>query len=154
PRPRRGADVLDPAPLPGQADDRGGAVRPLHRGQLPRGGDREPGLGARALRRGERAVIIELASLYLIVGAGCAVAALRSPPRRLAAAALLVALWPLLAPLLLAARTTPAPGLAIDVNDRVAAAHARLAALDGALARPELDLDRARARLVDLERAG
>jgi hypothetical protein len=98
--------------------------------------------------------MLELASLYVAVGIGCAVAALRSPPRRLADAALLVALWPLLAPLFLGARSKRPPASAVDVADRVAAAHARLAELDAALARPELDLDRATARRAELEHAG
>lgn len=100
-------------------------------------------------------MVIEVAVLYAAVGVGCAAASLWSPPRSGLDAAMLVVLWPLLGPLFLA-RPAPAPA-AIDHGDlgsRASAARARLAELDRALARPELDLDVAVARVAELERAG
>jgi hypothetical protein len=101
-------------------------------------------------------MVIELACLYLAIGAGCAAASLWAPPRRGADAAMLLGLWPLLGPLLLARqnpaadRIDPAHG---DLAERAAAARRRLADFDRALERPELDLERARARVSELEKS-
>lgn len=99
--------------------------------------------------------MIEVACLYLVIGAGCALASLWAPPRRAADAAMLVGLWPLVGPLLLA---RPADRRAAvdhpDLASRAAAARRRLDEFDRALARPGLDLDRAAARVAELESSG
>jgi hypothetical protein len=104
----------------------------------------------------------ELAVLYLVAGAGCAIACLvrRRGGRALLDAALLVPFWPLLGPLLLAtapapaeadllagleaARRSPAGALLPSPDDlaalrqRAELAAARVAEIDVLLARPEL----------------
>lgn len=97
--------------------------------------------------------MIELGALYLAVGIGCAARALWG--RRPLDAALLLSLWPLLAPLLLFERRAPgpAPGEG-ELGARLAAARERLAEIDRALARPELDLARLEERIGELASAG
>ena len=97
-------------------------------------------------------MVIELAGLYLVVGVGCAACALWN--RRPLDAALLVFLWPLLAPLLLLARAPRAAWGEGELAARLAAARRRLAEIDRALARPELDLERVEARIGELAGAG
>jgi hypothetical protein len=100
-------------------------------------------------------VVVEVAGLYLVIGAGCAAASLWSPPRRAVDAAMLVGLWPLLGPLLLARPAgTGNDNQHPDLASRAAAAQRRLNDFDRALAQPELDLDGARARIAELEKAG
>lgn len=102
-------------------------------------------------------MVVEVAFLYLAIGAGCAAASLWSPPRRVTDAAMLVGLWPLVGPLLLTRPGVASPELAPEHGDlagRAAAARRRLEQFDRTLARPELDLERAEARVRQLEKSG
>jgi hypothetical protein len=106
--------------------------------------------------------LLELVFLYVCVGAGCALFVLA---RRGAAhgvdAALLIPLWPVLAPSLLAERPfARSPALLLDEHaaqalDRgMRAARSRIAEIDRALARPEFSLDAALLHHADLETRG
>jgi len=99
--------------------------------------------------------VIEVAGLYLAIGFGCAVASLWSAPRRASDAAMLVGLWPLLGPLFFV-RPNVATGVPEhgDLAARASAAQTRLAEFDRAMSRPELDLEVAAARIVELEKSG
>ncbi len=94
--------------------------------------------------------VIELAVGYLGVGAVCAGLALgQRAGTTVVDAVLLVGLWPVFGPVLAAAR--PADAGERGHLARLTAAEARLAQLDAALARPDLDEHAARARVVALE---
>lgn len=100
--------------------------------------------------------VVELAAGYLGVGVTVAAIALaRRAGTTAVDAVLLVGLWPVFGPVLAAAGSGRAaePHLRAHV-DRLAAAEARLAELDRALARPDLDEPAARARIRALEQRG
>jgi len=107
--------------------------------------------------------LLELAFLYLLVGAGCAVFVLaRQGAAHGLDAALLLPFWPLLAPALLAERAeSPGkPSLLLDESASAAlergmsAARSRIVEIDRALAKPEFSLDAALLHHADLESRG
>lgn len=126
-------------------------------------------------------LLAECAVLYVLIGAGCAVAlVLRSNGQRHPAdVALLLAVWPLYAPFLLSsapaaipgrptdfldaiqraagtplASLLPSPAAAAGLNARVLAAEQRVAEIELLLAQPEFSETAALARSQDLEARG
>lgn len=107
-----------------------------------------------------------LAVVYLLVGVACAAAALacrrRNEAVRMADAALLLPFWPLYAPFvvmrLMPDRRTTEPaldlGMRTRLQERLAAASERIAAIDRLLAQPQLSAERAAERHRELTRRG